>query len=317
MKVIYPHALTESHAACWPRSSWQGAHPPCDGAVAASRCCHRTAATDLPVRCAFCAFLVQLPIIYSHYTEPLGSPVPLSAPRAKCPDRPRPLAAWPCKSSGELLSPDERAATPPAAPAKCPLQGSASRLTAPPTAAVLPDPSPSLGILHPQPGSHPTIASSSMTCGMLPRQLATALLAALAVLTCCGVAAAPLRNPDGSCMMFPPGSPWRQDISGWPVYSRSRWVAALGHLQQIEVQVQWSRQPAASLTQPSAEPRSSSHCCCLSICMPAATSFPPSAPTRASMPTFRAARSEAAASSISERWLGSCAGHTFVTCCLI
>lgn len=73
---------------------------------------------------------------------------------------------------------------------------------------------------------------------MLARTLAAALLAALVLLAGGGAAAAPLRNPDGSCMMFPPGSPWRQDISVWPVYARSRWVLnVVGQMQQIEVQI--------------------------------------------------------------------------------
>ncbi len=36
-----------------------------------------------------------------------------------------------------------------------------------------------------------------------------------------------LRNPDGSCTMFPSGSPWHQDISAWPVYSRSSSVVSI------------------------------------------------------------------------------------------
>jgi hypothetical protein len=67
-----------------------------------------------------------------------------------------------------------------------------------------------------------------MSGGMLPRRLAAAVLAAVSFLLASGSPAwaAPLRNADGSCMMFPPGSPWRQDVSSWPVYSRSSNVIA-------------------------------------------------------------------------------------------
>ena len=34
--------------------------------------------------------------------------------------------------------------------------------------------------------------------------------------------AAPLRNPDGSCLMFPAASTWHADVSRWPLYSGSR-----------------------------------------------------------------------------------------------
>ena len=48
------------------------------------------------------------------------------------------------------------------------------------------------------------------------------LVLAVVVLLLGGAHAAPLRNKDGSCVMFPPGSTWHQDISTWPVYSGSR-----------------------------------------------------------------------------------------------
>ena len=59
---------------------------------------------------------------------------------------------------------------------------------------------------------------------MLVRRLAATLLVACTLLLAGGgpAGAAPLRNSDGSCMMFPLGSAWRQDISAWPVYARSR-----------------------------------------------------------------------------------------------
>lgn len=137
---------------------------------------------------------------------------------------------------------------------------------------------------------------------MLPHRLAAALLAACLLLAAAGPAdGAVLRNPDGSCMMFPPGSPWRQDISAWPVYSRSRWVL-----------------PPAGDDLVRGRPAAGTHS--ISCCRPlphAATLPPPShlcplaaawlpllAPTRASMPTFQAGRSGGPASSTSEERLG-------------
>ena len=54
---------------------------------------------------------------------------------------------------------------------------------------------------------------------LLPAILALLLLAG-------NVQTAPLRNADGSCVVFPPGSAWHKDVSKWPVYAGSRSVVA-------------------------------------------------------------------------------------------
>lgn len=49
----------------------------------------------------------------------------------------------------------------------------------------------------------------------------------LALLLPLATARTALRNPDGSCVMFPAGSPWHQDVSTWPVYSRSSSIVGI------------------------------------------------------------------------------------------
>lgn len=54
-----------------------------------------------------------------------------------------------------------------------------------------------------------------------------ALLAMVALLAAPAAARTVLRNADGSCVMFPAGAPWHQDISAWPVYSLSSRVVSI------------------------------------------------------------------------------------------
>ena len=61
---------------------------------------------------------------------------------------------------------------------------------------------------------------------MAPRRPLLPLTTIVSLLLLTGVQTAPLRNADGSCVMFPPGSAWHKDVSNWPVYAGSSSVVA-------------------------------------------------------------------------------------------
>lgn len=70
------------------------------------------------------------------------------------------------------------------------------------------------------------LAMSALLAG--PAAVCTiALLAMVALLAAPAAARTVLRNADGSCVMFPAGAPWHQDISAWPVYSLSSRVVSI------------------------------------------------------------------------------------------